>query len=561
MSSSDSIPLKITPGSVAYDQTSAESSLDVIISAFPPEQTVRGPADICCVVDVSGSMGTPVGNPGTESANLTILDIVKHAVTTIINTLNDDDRLALVAYSSFATVIFGLIPMNDGGKSRAAALLKTLKPDGMTNIWDGLQKGLNVLKDGAGARVGMGNACVMLLTDGVPNKEPPKPYAEMLEDYRSNCGGKLPGTITTFGFGYQLNSPLLIQLAINGGGHYGFIPDSGMVGTAFVNALGNTLSTSVKDAVLTINAKNGAKFAGNPIGSFPCDGSSSSETIAIQLGDLQIGQSRDIVVKMNLPASFANSRSSPGYLEAKLTFQFAGQGGQCSVTAEGKTLTDDIFSEAGSLELRRQRAEQLAELASQKFRLRAVEIFGEAIKLAGIRNGESTNDLAQGRQLISEFTAEVRGWMSGEGMALRQGSGGAYSDDSLMVDPWTRVETLLQDLEGQGVEAFSRPEWYYKWGVHYIPSLARAHQLQQCSNFKDPGVQNYGGSVFREVRDHADDVFCKLPPPGVVKVDMTQFNNRSNPCFHGDCTVRMSDGSTKLVREVRKGDLLAGSRN
>ena len=35
-------------------------------------------------------------------------------------------------------------------------------------------------------------------------------------------------------------------------------------------------------------------------------------------------------------------------------------------------------------------------------------------------------------------------------------------------------------------------EYYVKWGRHYLPSLARAHLLQQCNNFKDPGVQGYG---------------------------------------------------------------------
>merc|ERR1712230_218358 len=74
------------------------------------------------------------------------------------------------------------------------------------------------------------------------------------------------------------------------------------------------------------------------------------------------------------------------------------------------------------------------------------------------------------------------------------------------------VVALLEDLEGQVTEALSRQDWYMRWGRHYLPSLARAHLLQQCNNFKDPGVQIYGGDIFAKVRDDADELFVSLPP-------------------------------------------------
>jgi len=37
--------------------------------------------------------------------------------------------------------------------------------------------------------------------------------------------------------------------------------------------------------------------------------------------------------------------------------------------------------------------------------------------------------------------------------------------------------------------------------------------LQVCNNFNDPGVQHYGGDLFRSICDEADDIFCKLPAP------------------------------------------------
>jgi len=494
----------------------------------------------------------------SEQSTLTILDIVKHAVTTIINTLDEKDRLSLVSYSSFATLVFPLLPMSESGRMRATNMLKTLRADGMTNIWDGLKTGLDVLRAGADVRGGLaGNASVLLLTDGVPNKEPPKPYLQMLEDYRLGYNGKLPGTITTFGFGYQLNSPLLLELAHDGGAHYGFIPDPGMVGTAFVNALANIMSTSVKGAVLELTPTDGAQFVDKPLGSLPCVtvGDAPGNGLRIDLGDLQISQSRDVLVRMELP----DGQDGSSYLRAALTYKVPGDALEYSMVTVGPPITRSFFEEAGNIGLQQARANELMNVAAEKYRLRAVVAFNEAIQLSGIKRDNPTNDLAGGRIKIADLTDELSAWLSNEGDALHQA---CVDADDGTVDPFIRMEALLEDLQGQGVQAFSRPDWYYKWGVHYIPSLARAHQLQQCSNFKDPGVQHYGGSVFRHVRDHADEVFCNLPPPGdkAKNIDMKeQYNNRDNPCFHGDCEVQMADGSLKRASEVVQGDKVMGA--
>jgi len=142
-----------------------------------------------------------------------------------------------------------------------------------------------------------------------------------------------------------------------------------------------------------------------------------------------------------------------------------------------------------------------------------------------------------------------------------------------------RVQTLVKDLEGQVLEAFGRDDWYQKWGKHYLPSLVNAHLFQICNNFKDPGVQVYGGSLFQTLRDKADAVFIKLPPPKpkvsakssssssisnksssapkAAPVSMKTYHSSSNPCFHGQCTVSMADGSSALVQNLKRGDLVS----
>ena len=108
--------------------------------------------DIVCIVDISGSMGAcfvlcndlimstrtciialdqimvfcacftgaeaklATATGSTESHGLSLLDIVKHAVRTIVHSLRSTDRLSVVAYTTAARVIFPLLDMDDAGK-------------------------------------------------------------------------------------------------------------------------------------------------------------------------------------------------------------------------------------------------------------------------------------------------------------------------------------------------------------------------------------------------------------------------------------------------------------
>jgi len=587
------VSLNITATPPQFDGDDA-CEVHVLTSVISPERSIRVPTDICCVVDVSGSMGAEATAAGAESNGLTLLDIVKHAVNTIINTLQDQDRMALVAYSTVGTVIFDLIPMTSEGKTRAFQALSSLTADGVTNLWDGLSKGLDVLKVGSfEARNGCTNAHVLLLTDGVPNVDPPRGYTAMLERYREKCNGKLPASITTFGFGYVLNSALLRELALAGGNSYSFIPDAGMVGTAFVNALGNVMSTGGSDAVLEFQALGTALFTDKPIGSFPQLSWDRQDIMTMNIGDLPIGQSKDFILKLRLPVVYKRGASKnaadavdPGpYLKATLVYRQAGTNQVETVTELGPpaVASQEEKKDVGEVVAERlAKAEMHAEVMSQLFRLRTYEVLEEAYTTA-VKN-PTPSTLAVSTNLINALINKIKEWLALDGQRLKgiRNTRGLSKRDGK--DPLARIEALLEDLEGQGLSAFSREDWFTKWGKHYILSLARTHQLQQCSNFKDPGVQLYGGKIFREIRDHADEVFISLPPPtptgyrfqaqqqsyarGVgshaaapaaappAPVNMRNFNRCDAPCFHGDCLVSLGDGSMKCVRNVRKGDKL-----
>jgi hypothetical protein len=122
---------------------------NTLISVVPPSGLVRTPCDICCVVDTSGSMASPASmNTGSDTENhgFSVLDIVKHALRTVIHVLNDEDRLAVVSYNTAARQICGLTRLTADGKRTATASIEALSAGGQTNIWDGLLMGMEILR-------------------------------------------------------------------------------------------------------------------------------------------------------------------------------------------------------------------------------------------------------------------------------------------------------------------------------------------------------------------------------------------------------------------------------
>src|SRR5947208_972125 len=115
-----SLSSSMTAVSLSGDAPSLSLSADhddkqLLITVRPPSKPEhiankdarkRASMDICCVIDVSGSMSSealipadPATNAPSESTGLSVLDVVKHALKTIIATMQDgqcDDNLIIL---------------------------------------------------------------------------------------------------------------------------------------------------------------------------------------------------------------------------------------------------------------------------------------------------------------------------------------------------------------------------------------------------------------------------------------------------------------------------------
>lgn len=127
-----------------------------------------------------------------------------------------------------------------------------------------------------------------------------------------------------------MDSQLLIDIAREGNGTFGFIPDALIVGTNFVNSVANILSTYTQSTTLRLVPHGGATFNGDILGFEKSAYSQESWGRLINIGPMQFGAPREIVIPMKIPAG-----ETP-YLEAVITFQRDGKDQNVSITGSDR---------------------------------------------------------------------------------------------------------------------------------------------------------------------------------------------------------------------------------
>lgn len=357
----------------------------------------------------------------------------------------------------------------------------------------------------------------------------------------------LPATIHTFGFGYSLRSGLLKSIAEIGGGNYAFIPDAGMIGTVFVHAVANLQTTYATDAVLKLqyaepmemNLVTGKTVdqhthhvdqqAGAPT-------ASPTHHLTIPLGNLQFGQSRDIFLKArNVPKAESDEKGL-AIVQAELSYNLPGSkephpGPKASARRSMLANAEMTDAEAAYHESRAMICNYLLSLSS----LDGLDEYHPIPK----------EDLPDRREALADLIKAI--------------PAAKFSDP--------QNASLMDDLAGKEPKgqislATSKPDFWLKWGCHYIPSLLNAHTRQICNTFKDPGPLQYGteSPLFLACRDRLDSAFDNLPPPEPTlsktsssPIVMSRYHNSSGVCFAASTPVELASGETVAIRHLKRG--------
>jgi hypothetical protein len=359
--------------------------------------------------------------------------------------------------------------MNIGGRAQASAALDTLNADGGTNLWAGLFAGMESLRDDSNT---MRKRSLLLLTDGQPSVTPPrgheaelKKYLEAHPDFRFQ--------LNTFGFGYGLDSALLLNLATEANGTFAFIPDAKILGTCFVNSIANAVCTYSQKSTLHLLLQNGAEFAGPVLGNL-----SSLDTTwgrVVDLGPLLSGTTRDVVVPISIPANIES------YLEAIVVWKNAdgSESRKCVVSGS-------VDDEKASL------AHTLAAIARNEL----VSASISAVKDACDGKSKAANDELFG------ISGKITGY-------IVEAQANVNSSDEEI----SALSDMHTDVSGRMIKSLTTKERFNRWGKHFLRAITRAHQIQHCTNFMDPGLQSYRGELFKRVVDEGGKIFVELPAP------------------------------------------------
>lgn len=465
----------------------------------PPTIGERTSRNLTIVIDKSGSMKNEV-TAGTERNGFTRMILVKHSVRTIINTLDEGDKLALITFDSHSTLVLPPSSMTEQNKAKAHAIVDNINAEGRTSLFPALQLAFQTGGE------------VLVLTDGATSK-PQSSNSGFISALQSEFRRTpLKNSVHSFGFSNAVESDLLEDISRECFGSFSFIPSGDMVGTVFINALSDLLSTYATNVRVNVGGKT------------------------IRMGNIGFGQERCIILDQQ-----------PNHQQITVTYD--------SLRTKQ---TETVVATASHPNPK--------DIVNNNIRMQIPVVIQQAIndQVKGNRNACNR---------INAFIAEIKSAVE----YLRENNSDTKFLEDIIRDFEGGEDNNGRAFEGQVSLAFS-DKFYDDWGVHWLRSYMSAHINQRCNNFKDFGVQSYSGPLNTQLKAIIQDIFANIPAPepdkdvveeiynssrhgqgaGYTQVaSMASYVNPNGGCFHGNCVVKMADGTNKLVREVKIGDRLS----
>ncbi|MFA7267135.1 MAG: VWA domain-containing protein [Candidatus Nanopelagicales bacterium] len=270
---------------VALENTDSVTVMLELVAPVAPESaaTERPEHTAIVVLDRSGSMS------GAR------LHAAKGALLSLVDRLDDRDRFGLVTFDDEAEVAIPAGKVGDLGRDRLRHDIAAVESGGSTELSSGYLRGLQ-----EAARVATATgATVLVLSDGHANIGVTDPAQLRGVAQRAAKKGV---TTSTIGIGVGYDEVILTEVATGGGGNHAFANDPDDAAVAVAAELDGLLSKTVQAASLLIEP------TGDVSGITVLNDLSTvavENGVLAELGDFYSGESRRLVITMDVPAMAA----------------------------------------------------------------------------------------------------------------------------------------------------------------------------------------------------------------------------------------------------------------
>ncbi len=489
---------------VTARQEKTTTVLDINTTHTAPMESV-----LIAVLDVSGSMDSlAANNQQKEGGQFSRLDLVKHSMTTLANLFNAEydtikSSLAIISFSSAAKLLMPPTQMDKVGLNTATQAISSLRSSGSTNIWDGLRVALEQAQTVIERNQSV-NVQILLLTDGEPSPDllPPLGIGSTLKRKMNALKGRV--TISTFGFGYNLDCDLLESICELGNGTYGFIPDCSMVGTIFINWAAKALLTVAHH--ITVNIPE--------LG------------LTYNIGDITVGTPQNLVI--------TECDIIPDTVE--ITYD-NGLKAIIKVTEASGSVIDELYLH--------RLLTVLESVKSRKYHRDVPASSLSALK-AEIRSKLPEIDTP----LLQDIMRDIESTSDNEGQLLKALS------SPMWWSTWGRNHCIsyYRALKLQQCVNFKD-----KVLQHFASDEFRALQDKGIDIFSNIPAPTPAHNSYNQLPIGAAAGGGPNPTVPLQTFAMSTLVDMDGGCFTGDCEVRMADNSIKLVKDLKTGDKVWGN--
>ncbi len=230
----DGAPLSVTTEMYDCPWNTDNQLFLVGLQAVKIDMTERKPMNLVFLVDVSGSMYTADKLP-----------LVQNAINMLAPELNENDRISIVTYAGYDTVV--LEGCSGADQNAITEAINSLEAGGSTAGEMGIRRAYEIAEKNF---IEGGNNRIMLATDGDLNvgMSSPEELKKLVEEKR-----KSGVFLSVLGFGTgNLKDDNMETLADNGNGSYAYIDSELEARKVLVQEMGGTLYTVAKDVKLQL---------------------------------------------------------------------------------------------------------------------------------------------------------------------------------------------------------------------------------------------------------------------------------------------------------------------